>query len=107
MSRVIGAVRFRLYRVEPAYRDQAQPEVADLGQHSVQCGLVREQANDDRLGAVAADLEAAEPVRPPVVEDAVDADLVAGGPPRAVHACSPPRLAASTRTIPCRGGGAR
>jgi hypothetical protein len=53
-------------------------------------------------GAVAADLEAAEPVRPPVVEDAVDADLVPGGPPQAVHTCSPPRLAASARPIPCR-----
>src|SRR5580693_4928693 len=42
--------------VQPARRDQGQPEITDLGQQPVQCGLVREQANDDCLGAVAAGL---------------------------------------------------
>ena len=56
------------------HRDQGQPEVADLGQQPAQCGLVREQANDDRLGAVAAEL-AGRRTSPPhwLVEDAVDA----------------------------------
>src|SRR6516164_6344357 len=85
---------FGVAGVEPAHRDQAQPEVANLGQQPVQCGLIGEQADDDRVRAVAAELEAAEPVRPLVVEDAVDADLVAGGPPQAVHAWPPSRLAA-------------
>src|ERR1700683_3127381 len=66
--------------VQPAHRDQAQPEVTNLGQQPVQCGLVRKQAGDDGLGTVAAELEAAEPVSPLVVQDAVDAALVAGGP---------------------------
>ena len=35
-----------------------------------------------------------------VVEDAVNADLVAGGPPRAVHACSPGRRRPSRRRRP-------
>ena len=77
-----------------AHRDQGQAEIADPGQQPVQRALIREQASDDRLRAVAADLEAAEPVRPPVIEDAVDADLVPGGTPRVAHACSSPRLAA-------------
>jgi hypothetical protein len=42
---------------QPAYRDQAQPEVADLGQHPVQRGLISEQARDGRLRAVAVDLQ--------------------------------------------------
>jgi Hemerythrin HHE cation binding domain len=39
------------------------------------------EADDDGLRAVVAELEAAEPVRPLVVEETVDADLVAGRPP--------------------------
>jgi len=85
-----------------AHRDQGQAEITDPGQQPVQRGLIREQASDDRLRTVAADLEAAEPFRPPVIEDAVDADLVPGGPPRAAHACSSPRLAAIARPAPRR-----
>src|ERR1700733_1207405 len=102
---------FGVAGVEWAHRDQAQPEVADLGQQPVPCGLIGKQGNDDRLRAVAAELEAAEPVRPLVVEDAVDADLVAGGPPRAPHVCPPSPLAASTCTCAAkarrRSGGLR
>jgi hypothetical protein len=92
-----------------AHRDQEKAEIADPGQQPVQRALIREQASDDRLGAVAADLEAAEPVRPPVIEDAVDADLVPGGTCRVAHACSSPRLAAIARPAPrrnCGSGGA-
>src|SRR5262249_25539719 len=78
-----------LAAARPAYRDQAQPEAADLRQDSVQRRLIGEHPRDDCLGALAADLEAAEPVRPPVIEDAVDTDLVAGRPPRAIHARPP------------------
>lgn len=67
--------------IKRAYQGQAQPEVPDLGQHAVQCRLVGEQADDDGLRAAVAELEAAEPIRPLVVEDTVDADLVAGRPP--------------------------
>src|SRR6202021_553058 len=101
--------------VQPTHRDQAQPGATDLGQQPVQCGLVREQADDDRLGAVVAELEAAEPVRPLIVRDAVDADLVASRPPGGVHSCpscrwmsgspacyEPPPGAAVTRR--CAGG---
>ncbi len=55
--------------VEPAHRDQGETEVADLGQQPVQRGLIREQANDDRLRTVADDLEATEPVRPRFIKD--------------------------------------
>jgi len=95
--------------IQLAHRDQGQAEIADPGQQPVQRGLISEQASDDRLRTVAADLEAAEPVRPPVIEDAVDADLVPGGPPRAAPACSSPRLAAIARPAPrrkCGSGGA-
>lgn len=50
-----------------------------LARSQVSC--VGEQSDDDGLRAVFAQLEAAEPVRPLVVGDAVDADLVAGRPP--------------------------
>ena len=70
-----------IIRIKSAYQGQAQPEAPDLGQHAMQCRLVGEQADDDGLRAVVAELEAAEPVRPLVVEDAVDADLVRGRPP--------------------------
>ena len=50
-----------------------------LARSPVSC--VGEQSDDDGLRAVFAQLEAAEPVRPVVVGDAVDADLVAGRPP--------------------------
>jgi hypothetical protein len=63
--------------------------VADPGQDSVQSGLVKEPSHDDRLGAVVADLEAAEPSSPPAVKDAVHADLVIGGPPGAAQSRSP------------------
>src|SRR6266487_6874262 len=72
--------RFGLAGVQPAHGDQAEPEVADFGQHPVQRGLVGEQAADDRLLAVAADLEAVEPGGPPAVQDTRHADLVPGWP---------------------------
>jgi hypothetical protein len=100
LRRISGATSAQL-----AHRDQGQAEIADPGQQPVQRALIREQASDDRLRAVAADLEAAEPVRPPVIEDAVDADLVPGGTPWAAHACSSPRLAAIARPAPRRNCG--
>src|SRR5580692_11563101 len=66
--------------VQPAHGDQAEPEVADFGQQPMQRGLVSEQAADDRLVALAADLEAVEPGRPPAVQDTRHADLVLGRP---------------------------
>src|SRR5580700_11200270 len=50
--------RFGLAGVEPAHGDQAEPEVADYGQQPMQGGLVSEQPADDRLVALAADVEA-------------------------------------------------
>ena len=83
-------------RVEPAHRDQAQPKVPDLRQDPVQRGLIGQPSRDDRLRAIIADLEAGEPVRPPVIEDAFDAELVAGRPPEAAHTRSPSAQAAGT-----------
>src|SRR5262249_29621275 len=64
--------------VQPADRDQAEPEVADLGQQPVQRGLIFERPGYDGLRVPAFDLQAAEPGRPAGVENALDADLVAG-----------------------------
>jgi hypothetical protein len=50
-------------------------------------------------------VKAAEPIRPLVADDAVDADLVMRGPPQAAHACSPARQAASVRLAPRRNCG--
>src|SRR6266550_4513258 len=88
-----------------AHRDQGQTEVANLCQQPVERGLIREQASDDRLRAIVADLETAKPVRPPVIKDAVDADLVEGGLPRAVHAWSSSRLAEMAWQAPRRNHG--
>jgi len=44
----------------------------------MQGGLVREQARDDRVRAIAIDLRAAEPARPAGIEDTLHADLVDG-----------------------------
>jgi hypothetical protein len=44
----------------------------------VQGRLVREHASDDGLAVDGLLLEATEPVRPLVIEDSVDPDLVAG-----------------------------
>src|SRR5215813_2514354 len=82
------------------YRDQAQPEVADLDQQSVQRRLISQLARNDRLGAIAANPEAAEPVRPPVIEDAIDTDLVVSTTLQAAHARSPPRRTAGLRPGP-------
>ena len=60
----------RVTGAELAHRDQGQTEVANLCQQSVERGLIREQASDDRLRAIVADLETAKPVRPPVIKDA-------------------------------------
>src|SRR6266581_7409084 len=95
----------RVTGVQLAHRDQGQTEVANLCQQPVERGLIREQASDDCLRAIVADLETAEPVRPPVIKDAVDADLVAGGLPRAVHAWPSPRLADMARQAPRRNRG--
>jgi len=80
-----------LIRIQPAHRDQAQPEAADPGQQPLRRGLVGQQDRDDGLRAVASGRQAAEPVRPPAVENAPDADLVAGRPGLAGHA-GPPSL---------------
>lgn len=93
---VVGAVGVVLWlrgvrgfiRVCPAQRDQAQPEVADPGQQPVRRGPISPQDQDDGLRAVAFGVQATEPVRPPAVENAPDADLVAGGPRLAGYACS-------------------
>ena len=60
-----------------AYRDQEQPEVANLGQQPVEGSLIGERAGDDGFLPVAGDLEVLESCGPPPVEDALDPDLVA------------------------------
>src|SRR5215467_12751210 len=60
--------------------------------------LIGQLARNDRLVAIAVNPEAAEPVRPPVIEDAIDTDLVAGTTLQAAHARSSPRRAASARS---------
>src|SRR5215469_15804254 len=89
-------------RVEPAHRDQAQPKVPDLRQDPVQRGLIGQRSRDDRLRAIIGDLETGEPVRPPVIEDAFDAELVAGRPPGAAHTRSPSAQAAGAWAGPRR-----
>src|SRR5262249_47935165 len=58
----------------------------DSGQQPVQCGLIGEQPGDDRLRAVALDMQAAEPGRPVVVENTFDADFVVGRQSWEAHA---------------------
>jgi len=77
---LIMVSRFGLAGVQPTHRDQAEPEVADLGQQPVQGGLVSDQAANHRLLALAADLQAAEPRGPPHVQDTRHADLIPGRP---------------------------
>jgi len=79
--------------VQPAHGDQAESQVADLGQQPVQRGLVSKQPGDDGLLAVVADLEAVEPGGPLAVQDAVDADLVMGMPSGGAHSSSSQRPA--------------
>src|SRR5580693_10278572 len=74
--------------VEPAHRDEAEPKVADFGQQPVQRGLIGERAGDDRLRAVAAEVETLEPGTPMAVEDTVDADLVTRGLSGGAHWCT-------------------
>ena len=83
--------------IEPVYGNEDQAEVGHPVQQPVQRGLIRHRAGDDRLAVVAGDLEALEPGRPALIEDALDADLVARRRRRAAHARTPadgqPRLA--------------
>src|SRR5579859_795924 len=58
---LIMVPRFGPAGVQPAHGNQAEPEVADFGQQPVQRGLVSDQAADDRVLALAADLQAVEP----------------------------------------------
>src|SRR5579859_4364170 len=53
---LIMVPRFGPAGVQPAHGNQAEPEVADFGQQPVQRGLVSDQAADDRVLALAADL---------------------------------------------------
>src|SRR5262249_59028191 len=75
-GRGAGDARWSIW-IEVAYRDQEQPEVANLRQQPVQGGLIGDRARDDGFFPVAADLEILEPGGPPPVEDALDPDLVA------------------------------
>src|SRR5438045_7558308 len=84
----IMVLRFSLARAQPAHGDQAEPEVTDLGQQPVQRGLVSEQAAEDRLLALAADLEAIEPGGPSAVQDTCHADLIPGRPAGGAHSSS-------------------
>jgi hypothetical protein len=54
--------------VQPAHRDQAEPEVTYLCQHPVQRWLIGQRPGNDRLLAVGRDLEALEPGRPALVK---------------------------------------
>jgi len=103
--RTLGLImvpRFGLASVQPTHGDQAEPEVADLGQQPVQRGLVSEQAPDDRLLALAADLEAIEPGGPPAIQDTRHADLIPGRPAGGAHSTSSQRPGgAAERTMPC------
>src|SRR5580693_7633876 len=83
--------RIGLAGVQPAHGDQAKPEVADFGQQPVQRGLVSDLAADDRLLALAADLEAAEPGGPSAVQDTRHADLILGRPAAGAHSSSSQR----------------
>jgi hypothetical protein len=94
--------------IQSTHGDQAQPEVTDFGQQSVQGGQVSEQAGDDRLLAVAADLKAVEPGGPPAVKDALDTDLVMRGPAGSGHPSSsqrPTRAAAPSAAAVSPGRG--
>src|SRR5262245_33751912 len=73
-------------RFKPAHGHDDQAEVAHPVQQAVQGGLVRHRAGDDRLAVVAGDLEAFEPGRPALIEDSLDADLVARRRHPAAHA---------------------
>ena len=95
--------RSGLAGVQPTHGDQAEPEVADLGQQPVQRRLVSEQAEDDRLVALAADLEAVEPGGPPAVQDTRHADLIPGRPAAGAHP-SPRRRLAGAAERAARGG---
>lgn len=89
--------------VEPTHRDQGQPEVTDLSQQPVQCWLIGEPTGDGSLRAVAADLKAAKPVRPPVIEDPFNADLPPARLSLAVHGRSPRGRAVSLRCTDAHG----
>jgi hypothetical protein len=84
-----------------------RPRSRTSGQQPAQCALISKRANNDRLRAHALDLETAEPIRPPVMEDAIDQDLVAAGrtgpPTRAASDPSP----AQPGALGVPGGGMR
>src|SRR5215471_10846222 len=67
----------------------------------MQRGLVADQAAEDRLLALAADLEAVEPGGPPVIQDTRHADLIPGRPVTGAHPSSSQRPAgAAERAMP-------
>src|SRR5690349_10443648 len=71
---------------ETADLDEFQPERLDLGQYSVQCGLVRQVAGEQRVLALCLRAQGGERGAYRPAQPAPDADLVAH---RAVHAVSP------------------
>src|SRR5579859_5535766 len=75
-----GLIAFRPGGVQPVHGDKAESEVADLGQQSMQRGLVSQRPADNRLVVLGADLEAVEPGGPPAVKDTRHADLIPGRP---------------------------
>ena len=86
--------------IQPAHGDQAEPEIADFGQHPMRRGLVREQAADHRLLAPAADLQAVEPGGPPAVQDTLYADLIPGGVARGGQ-WAPASARPGRQSVPC------
>src|SRR5580698_2357006 len=69
----------------------------------MQRGLISDQAADDRLLALAADLKAVEPGCPPVIQDTRHADLILGRPAAGAHPSSS-RRPAGVAERPMPGG---
>src|SRR5271157_757700 len=74
------------------------PRSRTLTSTPVQRWLVRQRPADDRLTALALEVEALEPGRPALAENPLDADLVARGQSRAAHAW-PPLVASAVPVV--------
>jgi Major Facilitator Superfamily len=75
---------------QAAHRDHGETQVAHLVEGPVQGRLILQRAGQDGLVALVADVQAAEPLRPAAIQDALHPDLVSGRPPSGAHASSPP-----------------
>ena len=71
--------------LDASHADDGQAEISNLVEDPVQCRLIWKRAGENGGVAQDLDLQAIEPIRPPLVQDALHPNLVESRPSCATH----------------------